>query len=326
MIKLFNKLLSHCKTTNQVNRFCIALSHRMTPDELYQLRQEFELQYFGSSTRLSMFKTFTRLTHLERNAYHQIVKLINFSDKSGKCTPQAFVRKNIRANIKLFSSPGRTEEKTLAICFAGNAQRLMMHISCFLQHLPDNKYDVLLLKDPSKNGFRNGIAGISKDCESLIVELDNLVDRSAYKSVVSFGVSGGGLPSLWTALQLQLDKGISISGRSPTDLGWEQIDSNGYISDTLSTLTAQANPHPNLLHVYSETHEIDKLSAFKLARIIPIHTLSVRSKTNKKIGHTAVKPFLEQGMFASFIEVVLDPVIVGYNGKQVGSESSEVWI
>lgn len=319
MIKLYNRLLSRCQTINQVNAVHIALANKLTVSELYKLYQQLRL-------RLKFFRYF-KFFHsykikLKLHGLSEIEKLIALINKSGKKVPEPFIRHRVKRAIQLFSTFGSKKEKTLIIAFAGNAQRLMMPISVFLQHISAHKYDVLLLKDRSKNGFQNGLPGIADDFESLMAEINSLIDKSEYKSVISLGTSAGGLAAIWTALSLQLDKGISIGGCGPSHPTWQQTRNNA--SEDLTKLFHQSSTS-NLLYVCGDGYERDISSARDLSNAIQTQTLTVFSATeNMNIKHNVLIPIVKEAMLTCFLDIILDPPIIEYANKPLGN--SKLWI
>ena len=105
-------------------------------------------------------------------------------------------------HIYFYGDQFAPKEKTLLICFSGIAQRMMMPIPFFLQQLDARETDVLLIRDPERNGFRTGIQGISNSIEAVIDQITQLLDISQYKKTAAIGASGGGFPALLTAMRL----------------------------------------------------------------------------------------------------------------------------
>ncbi|MEH6601533.1 hypothetical protein [Pseudoalteromonas sp.] len=317
MIKLYDRLLNRCQTINQVNSVNIALANKLTVLELYELHQEFRLKFLRDVEVLHPNKI-----KLKLHGLREVEKIIDLTNKSGKKHQEPFIRRRVKKNIQMFSHFGLKKEKTLIIAFAGNANRLMMPIPVFLQHISADKYDILLLNDPSKNGYRNGLPSVSDDFESLMVEINSLIDKSEYKSVISLGTSAGGLPAIWTALYLQVDKGISIGGSGPSHPAWQQVRNNA--SEDLTNLFNQSSTS-NILYICGNDFERDVSSSRELSNIIQIQTLTVCGTTkNMNIGHNPLMPILKKSMLASFFDVILDPGIIGYDNKLLGS--SKLWI
>jgi hypothetical protein len=242
--------------------------------------------------------------------------MANRSAKSGKRTPEPYLRRRIAPYMSFYSTPGGRGRKILLICFKGRAHRLLLPIPVFLQHLPAAEYDVLMLSDPHRLAYIQGLPGIPEGFPGLIRAIDALVDRRPYRSVVSFGTSAGGLPALVLAARLGLGKGVSVSGggrQAETPLSAELVP-------LLADSRGESAP-PNLLAIYGFDSDRDRRSAESLTAIAGLRTLGVTSKT-RQIGHNPLDPALVEGKLGSFLASALDPRVKGFadaGGLHTGS-------
>ncbi len=317
----YSASLKNCHTINQVNRLHITLDNTMTPVELYKLYGN--IKQPSPLIRLKALLTKDPSIKLQRAGINALKKSVYLVEKSGKSTPELFDRDDIDDNIKMYSSEALpSDEKTLIIAFGGGQNRLMMPIPCFLQHLSADKFDLLLLTDPNRQGFTRGIPGVANNIDSLIKKIDELIDRDCYKSVISFGTSAGGLPAILTTLQLRLDKGISIGGSGPMCPRWKAVDP--FSPD--KELLVLHNGTPNLLYIHGAGDKLITSNILELEEIIPIKTLSVDGKDGTEVGHNPLLPLLSQSKLSNFLSVVLDPTIVGYDHELTDDKHSKLWV
>jgi hypothetical protein len=324
VIDLYARLLARCSTVNQINRVHIALTERMTPLELHDLVRAMSprspvrngalsrsLSRRGGLVSLAVRRLRPKAA-FPRESYEWVDGLADWAARSGKTAPEAFVRRRVKSNVFSLSNGAPTSQKSLVICFTGVARRLFMPIPVFLQHLSADRFDLLVLRDPSRHGYRNGVAGVADDFEGLVREVGTMFDRDAYRSVVTYGTSGGGLPAIVTALRLGLDKGVSVSGKGPLDPRWQSICDGG-VGAMLRELVRTANGSPNLLLVHGAGSEPDADAARSLAQFVPVSTLVVHGREGQKIGHNAVFPLLLESRLGAFLECALDPGVVGFD-------------
>lgn len=124
--------------------------------------------------------------------------------------PARYVREDISENVRLYSADRGAG--TLIVGFCGNAFRLMKPISHFLQMMPDDFYDILLLTDVRQRHYDAGILGYSQSLLETLVRVKALSDTRGYRRLITYGTSMGGLPALRAGLWLGADRAISIGG------------------------------------------------------------------------------------------------------------------
>lgn len=323
MIGLYARLLTRCATVNQINRVHISLTERMTPLELHGLRRAMPAPsavWNGALTQ-SLSRRGGLVSEAVRRlrpkaafppeSYAWLDELAGWASRSGSDVPQAFVRRRVRPNVLAYSDGAPAAAKTLLVCFTGVARRLFMPIPVFLQHVPAGRFDLLVLRDPSRNGYRDGLAGVADDFDGLVREIGTMFDRRAYRSVVTYGTSGGGLPAIVTALRYGLDKGVSVAGKGPLDPRWRTVRPGG-VGEMLRGLARDAVRPPNLLLVHGADCEEDADAARALAQCVPASTLAVHGRDGQKMGHNAVFPLLLQSRFGEFLASALDPGVAGF--------------
>jgi hypothetical protein len=204
---------------------------------------------------------------------------------SGKSKPEPFSRHRITRTISRFSANGERDNKVLLICFTGISQRMMMPLPVFLQHIDSSTCDVALLMDIHENGYRSGLAGVADTLEESIEALPALLGTNNYQSVIAFGVSGGGLPSVLSALRLEFDAALSVSGNGPDDPRWNLF----YGARVRSWLSRRANASskPRIYIAYGVDSPEDKSAAESLSKILSASLVPI-SDVNAAVSHNAL--------------------------------------
>lgn len=246
LVALYRRQIVKCHTLNQFNRLHIALAHRMTPLELKQISKVITKSY-----PLPPATEWASLLRMQAR-------------RSGKAEPEPFVRKRLRPHLYLYSSGGPTREKTLAICFPGNSRRLMMALPTFLQHIDASRFDVLLVMRHGTAHYSNGVPGLAGSFAELMQVLRDVTKESAYKNVVSFGTSSGGVAAVLASIHLSLDKGISVSGSSVRSDGWKHVLKQA----RLRRRSEGWKGKPQLMVVFGADHDVDRLRAGEMYGIL----------------------------------------------------------
>ena len=314
MINLYRRLVRSQLTVNQLNNIHINLANRMTPLELEGLQSElptapsvWQNLIYKSSRKLPFklpesYCIWQQKIEYAKSARDWIDMLHRACLQSGKAAPEPFIRRRLR-QVALFSAGENRSGKILAICFAGNAQRMMMPMPVFLQHLDSSRVDVAFVKDPKRKGFRKGIDGIAPNLDILIKELKSLLKTEEYLKVVTIGTSGGGLPAILTAVKLGLDAGMSVGGRGPDAPIWLTNDSK-MAGELLISYAKQSSAEPRLFLVYGNDKPKDKAKAEALADVVNAQLIPV-SDPSGPVGHNALYPLVNQGKLTKFLEATV---------------------
>ena len=249
MIELYKRLARGCKTVNQLNRTHIALERLMTPLELMGLRSELRRRGWVAQRVNRLRKKARRLLNARLTTVQDdkftvqddkfVASALPFTgiDKlnssmawidelnrtfalAGKDSPEPFVRRRLRQAVWIFKSDCDRRQKTLLISFSGNAQRLMMPLPVFLQHIDGRATDVAYLRTEKHAGYRKGILGVANDFHASIASLEGLLNVRAYRRVATIGTSAGALPAILAGLQLAVDAVLSVGPNSPNEDRW----------------------------------------------------------------------------------------------------------
>lgn len=131
-------------------------------------------------------------------------------------TVQPFRRELISRNVALYTTrkePNAPRDLLLAFC--GLADRLQVPVSVVLQHLDGGRFDVLLLRDPSKRIYLQGVPEYAPDLRLVAERIRRDVDLAGYRSLRSIGTSGGGWASFTVGAMLGAERAVSMSGKPP---------------------------------------------------------------------------------------------------------------
>ncbi len=141
------------------------------------------------------------------------------SELSGMTEALRWKRRVVSDHAWLFSEFPMDEpsSNTLIVAFGGFGNRLFMPIFRFLSQLDPGRYDVLLLCDPSRAHYENGIPGLGNHFSAIPEVLEQFKRSKGYPHVIGFGTSAGGLPAIITALHNRWQKVIAIGADKPAD-------------------------------------------------------------------------------------------------------------
>ena len=128
--------------------------------------------------------------------------------------PTRYLRTEIAPNVTFYSDPNfATAGKALVLAFGAGGGGLSMGTTAFLQFVPSEKFDVVLLRDPLSNQFLNGLPNYADDFPQLAARLVANFHPQRYARVVCFGTSMGGFAALRCGLLLGGVRSISVAGR-----------------------------------------------------------------------------------------------------------------
>ncbi|MBI1284835.1 MAG: hypothetical protein GC183_10920 [Thiobacillus sp.] len=310
MIDFYNRLVRGCKTHNQFNKLHIDLENRMTPLELEALRSEL------SPARHTWETLFRGRQSTDPSPAQElwVQNLHRLAAKIGKPCPEPFLRHRLRRRVTLFSAGGNRSGKTLAICFSGRAQRMMMPLPVFLQNIASTQVDVAFMHDPTRNSYRLGIGGVADSLEASIDKLRDILRIEDYRSVVSIGTSGGGVPAVMCALRLNLDAALSVGGNHPDDPRWITADGTG-LREIFRRHVDAAKVKPAVFLAFGTDCAKDKKSAEALASIVPARLITI-SVPNGSVEHNALYPVARNGGLAGLLESTV------FNNSRASTQSA----
>jgi acyl-CoA synthetase (AMP-forming)/AMP-acid ligase II/acyl carrier protein len=164
----------------------------------------------------------------------------------------------------LYGSPlAQPVQKTLVVGFAGNGLRLMQPTYRFLKYCSSSHHDLLLLRDPSRRRFSDGLDTIGRDILSVGEYVDRFARDQGYARVVAIGVSGGGPAAVCCALAFNWSR---VSLVSPADMTRKSVYAG--IRDVFVGLSSSASPlSPSIFVAYANNHADIKAAKFILASL-----------------------------------------------------------
>lgn len=127
---------------------------------------------------------------------------------------QPFRRRDLAANALFYEGTGQAPRRLLVV-FAGRAQRPMMPVATFLQRLPADRCDVLLLRDPARQNFTGGVEGYGEGFAALAPRILADLPGARAGGIRCLGVSQGGAASLYAGLLLATEQAVAIGGAHP---------------------------------------------------------------------------------------------------------------
>ncbi len=118
--------------------------------------------------------------------------------------PQRYRRQALVPNIDIYSDASiPSERKSLILGFSGAAGQLMIPTPVFLQYVSSERYDVVVLRDRTKQGYAIGIPPYAHNLWDLAQKLTAEIGAATYRRVYPYGTSMGGFPALRCGLLLQ---------------------------------------------------------------------------------------------------------------------------
>lgn len=130
--------------------------------------------------------------------------------------PAPFTRQVIEDRIMFYEGHDRPLETSgLLVAFCGNARRLMMPVSVFLQLIDCRAWNVVVIRKDKGVSYFDGLPGTASDFPSLVRHLTTVCGAQRYRRVVSLGTSGGGSAAVLAATLAGAHRGISVGGSLP---------------------------------------------------------------------------------------------------------------
>ncbi|MBV1903158.1 MAG: non-ribosomal peptide synthetase, partial [Marinosulfonomonas sp.] len=120
---------------------------------------------------------------------------------SGSVAPLSWTRKKVVENADIYSTTGVAKEnKALIVGFTSRAMRLTtptFHILCALD---PTRFDLLLLRDPTRRHYMDGVPGFGGSVESAALQIAQYAAAHQYPRVMALGTSSGAIPAICTAI------------------------------------------------------------------------------------------------------------------------------
>jgi hypothetical protein len=203
--------------------------------------------------------------------------------------PQRYRRQALVPNIDIYSEASiPADRKSLILGFSGAAGQLMIPTPVFLQYVPSDRYDVVVLRDRTKQGYAIGIPPTRIICGS---SPKSSPPRSAPPPIgvsIPTAPAWGGFPALRCGLLLKTETAISAGGQFP----WypphlaRKVDVPAF--DRLCACSA--NSKTKLICYHSTGYLPDVQSTELLQRILPIERVPIEAP-----GHAFLAQLWSEG-------------------------------
>ena len=281
--EIYRRRVARCRTVNQQNRVHIVIENYMTPAEL----RKFAAAVSADPADSIGGRWFTRL----------IAKM-----PTKKVRPVEFERRSALKGVTLYTGgDGSPERKTLIVGFAGNFNRMMAPMPVFLDCLNPAHYDVLILRDFQRAFFAKGVPGLGNDFFEALSNLRSLFEPNRYRNAIALGTSSGGLPAVLGAIELQLDRGVSI-GAVDFNHFVVRLNSHGVDEKPYAALLAsRPQPYPKLILAYGGEYKIDVAASAAVNGLVPSELMGVENCAT----HSVFAWNLERGTLPVFLSKAL---------------------
>lgn len=187
-------LASQCQTQNEFNRLHIDLENVLTPLEIANV---------------------ARLANLPQTSVRWLEKIRDLCPELIH-EPKRFERRRLSDRITAYEgSDLEPAERDLLVAFGGNAERLMVPVSVFLQFFDPRNWDLVVIRKRKGSSYQSGLDGVAVDFPDLVRYIEIAAGAKRYRRVMTFGTSGGGCAAVTAAVLMQAGRGISICGSLP---------------------------------------------------------------------------------------------------------------
>lgn len=293
IVRTFQRAFRGCRAVAQLNKLLKLLEHRVTPVELATLRS------WHQSEDLVPAQTPASFTNPLTEWLDQLGQMV---EGCGKAEPEPFTYDRVAPAAAHFVGPGERANKTLLICFPTVGGRQMwMPNALLLQHIDAREYDVLVLSDLWRTGFRTGVPLMGHDVTDVVDWVAGLSWIGGYAGLRTMGCSAGAYPAMLTARRLHAELAVGMSGRfpklRPRHLGQIiKMHVNCWVA-------ARRNPGVRVLMIHGRKRR-DKLFARRLAMLTRANRLQLKMP-GLSVPHNVVWPLIEHGELGFFLQQCL---------------------
>ncbi len=303
--RLYDRLFVQCTTQNQVNQLHIALENRMTPDEARELALHIEQTYTPrpllrraqwvqtqASRRLakSRWRSSPRVVYrheLEMHALQWADGTVRQLEQAGSQPGASMSRVWTRGGATLYQSAAEPSG-TLLVIFAGNGRGVMMPTQLFLRFVSFFGADVLKIESPRGTAYSEGVRGFSVDFPTTVDWLADYVRDRGSPDVVMLGCSGGALPALLAALQLQV---ASVLAAGTGAFKVAELGGPEGLEDLVAAYAACSGSRPRITLVYGDGAPNDAVVADQVSSAIAdVDLVEVPDS-----GHACLYPLVGRG-------------------------------
>jgi hypothetical protein len=265
-----------CRTQNQFNRLHIELEVTATPGDLAEIASIGDLPEPSRAW----------LRRLEESC-------------SGIFSaPKMFSREVWCDSAAFYRSHCADRGKHLLVGFCGNKRRPGLPLPYFLQSLPADRWDVVLLRKKPTSSYTSGLEGLADDLPGVLRHVRAAAAEDTYRGTVTFGTSGGGYAAVAAAILIEAARGISVGGSWPGEASATMVAVNRALKQL--PITARK---PELLYVHGAGCEMDRSAADAMLRAHGGRNWPVEGVD----GHAVLPALLKDGKLAQFLAELLEP-------------------
>jgi hypothetical protein len=203
--------------------------------------------------------------------------------------------------VALYRGEGSADEKTLLICLSTlGTRQLVLPTPVFLSYVDASKYDVLLLAEPSGDGYEHGSPGIGHDHRAILDWMASHPTITSYRAIRTVGSSAGGHFAIMVASKLGAELALSLGGRFHKERYPLKI-----IGRLFSLLKARKSGSEfTLVLAYSAKVSRDRIYAKVVSRIFGGSMFSVEASKGK-FEHVILDEMSELKQLKKFLDHTL---------------------
>lgn len=253
--------MAKCTTVNQFNRVHIHIEIHYSPQEVCGIIDGVR----------------ARGVPLAPPCDHWLTRMDGFLRGDGRAV-QPYGREPITRAVTFYAAPGDAATRArrrLIVAFAGDAKRLMMPVSAFLQHCPADRFEVLLLMDFKQRFYVDGVEGFGNDMPGTHAAIAARFPRTRLRRAMSFGTSAGGLAAIWTAVALGLPRAVAVGGVTPEEIATRELTSDLDTSGFAEAVRRNAGRLPEVVMVSGALRSRDTRKALVMEQFLPVTNLQI---------------------------------------------------
>ena len=178
--------------------------------------------------------------------------------------PMLWRREAVAAHADIFRAEGLpADAKTLVVGFSSRAMRLTTPTYHILCGLAPDRFDLLLLRDPGRRHYREGVPGIGGTVAAAADWLGRYARDRGYRRIVALGTSSGGMPAIAAAILQGWDGVLACGADRPSS----HPHLLALLRDCARRLDGAEGPSITL--AYSARNERDASGAAEIHEILP---------------------------------------------------------
>lgn len=195
---------------------------------------------------------------------------------------QGFARSELGPNVILYRGEGAPADKSLIVTLCGRSHRPNMAWSLFLQHLPSELFDVVILCDRHNNHYYDGIDGYAPDLLSLQRRVVADAGASGYRRVYFYGTSSGGLPAVRMGLMARAHRSIAVGGMFPWPIYRLQQGVRFQAFDPICACNARRGGEVLCIHA---SNQRDRVGSEQVERILKAKRVRVTLTSDHNVNY-----------------------------------------